>query len=36
MDYLVDFICQMGLWNKFVDFMKAKGFSDDEIDDLDF
>jgi len=36
MEELIDFICQKGLWNDFVEFMKAKGYTEEEIDDGDF
>jgi hypothetical protein len=27
------FICDQGLWNSFVDFLDAKGYSEDDFDD---
>tara|TARA_R110000851_G_scaffold332834_1_gene510114 strand:- start:168 stop:278 length:111 start_codon:yes stop_codon:yes gene_type:complete len=36
MEYLIEFLCEQGLWNSFVEYMKKKGYTDEEIDDGDF
>ena len=32
--HLTNFLCEIGQWTKFEDYLKSKGYDQDDIDDL--
>jgi len=32
--YMSEFICNQGLWNVFLEEMKKKGFTEEELEDI--
>ena len=32
--YMTDFLCEIGLWDKFLSFLRKKGFTEKEMEDL--